>query len=397
MKWTTAADVKSQLERHWMRGDICRASVGEEALFPLRLPFRMPPAKVMLDAFADLQDWVKSISGFAGKHALQLEWREINHRSLGKQSLPGALLFDSPEQAAMLIGKRQSLRLFGKLYKAALTQLPELQCWLLKRPLKALELERAWPQLVDLCLWIRAHPNPGVYLRQVSLTGVDSKFIEAHRQVLAELFDLVLPVYAINDDFSGVPGFARRYGFLDKPLMLRVRPLDASIRLLHADGAQDVVMMARTFARLGQEVQSQTRRVFMVENEINYLAFPGLSDALIVFGSGYGFDALKQARWLDERELYYWGDLDTHGFAILNQLRAVFPRVRSFLMDGATLMAHRSAWGVEPKQETKDLRHLTAEEAAVYDDLRFNRYVEQLRLEQERIAFAAVTNAAGRL
>jgi len=376
---------------------MCRAAVGEGSLFPLRLPFRMPPAKVMLDAFADLQDWAKLMAGFAGKRALQLEWRTVNHRSLGKQQLPGALLLNSPEQAAMLIGKRQSLRLFGKLYKATMARLPELQPWLLKRPLKALEMEWAWPQLIDLCLWVRTHPNPRIYLRQVSLAGIDSKFIESHRQVLAELFDLVLPVYAINDDFSGVSGFARRYGFLDKPLMLRVRPLDANIHLLHADGAQDVVMTARAFARLGQEVQSQARRIFMVENEINYLAFPELPGALIVFGSGYGFDALKQVRWLDDRELYYWGDLDTHGFAILNQLRAVFPRARSFLMDRATLMAHRSAWGVEPTQETKDLHHLTTEESAVYDDLRFNRHVERLRLEQERIAFTAVTNAAGRL
>jgi len=357
----------------------------------------MPPAKVMLDAFADLQDWVKSMEGFAGKHALQLEWRVVNHRSLGKQRLPGALLLDNPEQAAMLIGRCQSLRLFGKLYKATLMQLPELRCWLLKRPLKALELERVWPQLIDLCLWIRAHPNPGVYLRQVSLTGVDSKFIESHRQVLAELFDLVLPVYAINDDFSGVPGFARRYGFLDKPLMLRVRPLDANIRLLHADGTQDVMMTAMAFARLGREVQSRTRRVFMVENEINYLAFPGLSDALIVFGSGYGFDALKQARWLDKRELYYWGDLDTHGFAILNQLRSILPQARSFLMDRHTLLAHRAAWSFEPQQEKRDLIHLSDEEAALYDDLRGNVLAGSLRLEQERIVFTDVLAAISKL
>jgi len=376
---------------------MCRAAVGEESLFPLRIPFRIPSSKVMLDAFADLRGWVKLMVGFAEKHGLQLEWRAVNHRSLGKQQLPGALLLDSPEQGAALIGKRQSLRLFCKLYRTMLARLPELQSWLLKRPLKALELEQVWPQLVDLCLWIRLHPNPGVYLRQVSLTGVDSKFIESHRQVLAELFDLVLPVYAINDDFSSVSGFTRRYGFLDKPLMLRVRPLDANIHWLHADGTQDVVMTAKTFARLDQEVQSQIRRVFMVENEINYLAFPGLSDALIVFGSGYGFDALKQVRWLGERELYYWGDLDTHGFAILNQLRSILPRVRSFLMDRHTLLAHRAVWDFEPKQEKKDLIHLTDEEAALYHDLRGNALADHLRLEQERIVFTDVLAAISKL
>ena len=29
--------------------------------------------------------------------------------------------------------------------------------------------------------------------------------------------------------------------------------------------------------------------------------------------------------WLLEKEIYYWGDIDTHGFAIFNQLRGFLP------------------------------------------------------------------------
>ncbi|MDX8389479.1 MAG: DUF2220 domain-containing protein, partial [Mariprofundaceae bacterium] len=184
--------------------------------------------------------------------------------------------------------------------------------------------------------------------------------------------------------------FARRYGFLDKPMMLRLRPLDTNIRLLHADASQDVVMTAQAFARLLPEVQSKIKRIVIIENEINYLAFPEMSDALVLFGSGYGFEALKQAKWLNQCELYYWGDLDTHGFAILNQLRSLFPQVRSFLMDRQTLLKHEAVWGFEPKQEKRELRHLTPEEAALYDDLRSNTLADQLRLEQERISFEHV-------
>jgi len=46
--------------------------------------------------------------------------------------------------------------------------------------------------------------------------------------------------------------------------------------------------------------------------------------------------------------VHYWGDLDTHGFAILNQLRAWLPQTRSFLMDRQTLVEHRDRWGREP-------------------------------------------------
>ncbi len=272
-----------------------------------------------------------------------------------------------------------------------------MQAWLLKRPIKALVLESVWFRLLDLCVWMQTHPRSGIYLRQVSLNGIDSKFIESHRGVLAELFDLVLPRFAIDEDYSGVAGFARRFGFLDKPLMLRVRPLDADIRLLETDAtalsAQDLVMTAAAFAGLNPAVQAQSNRVFIVENEINYLAFPELTGALVIFGSGYGFEALKQADWIKSCAIYYWGDLDTHGFAILNQLRATFPQAQSLLMDRQTLLQHELAWVVEPKQETKDLIHLRPAESELYDDLRNNRLSEQVRLEQERIAFDHVMMA----
>lgn len=45
-----------------------------------------------------------------------------------------------------------------------------------------------------------------------------------------------------------------------------------------------------------------------------------------------------------------WGDIDTHGFAILDRLRRHFPQVRSMLMDRATLLAHEGQWVTEQAQ-----------------------------------------------
>jgi hypothetical protein len=130
------------------------------------------------------------------------------------------------------------------------------------------------------------------------------------------------------------------------------------------------------------------QRVFITENETNFLAFPMVADGMVVFGAGYGFDMLADAAWLHGRELHYWGDIDTHGFAILDALRARFGHARSFLMDRETLLAHRPHWGTEPAPEQRDLLRLTAQESALYDDLRRNRLGPQVRLEQERIGYA---------
>ena len=56
-------------------------------------------------------------------------------------------------------------------------------------------------------------------------------------------------------------------------------------------------------------------------------------------------------------------------------------------MDRETLLAHRLHWGEESHPAHRDLARLTPEEAAVYDDLRFDRHQPRLRLEQERVGY----------
>ncbi|XAS68112.1 DUF2220 domain-containing protein [Micrococcaceae bacterium Sec5.7] len=125
--------------------------------------------------------------------------------------------------------------------------------------------------------------------------------------------------------------------------------------------------------------------VIVTENLVNFLSLPQRPRTLAIFGGGYGFLALRDAAWLRECEVLYWGDLDTHGFRILDQLRAVHPHVNSVLMDEATLLAHRDAWGSEPSPSQAMLTRLTDEEAAVYTSLGNDGYGPAVHLEQELI------------
>jgi hypothetical protein len=117
----------------------------------------------------------------------------------------------------------------------------------------------------------------------------------------------------------------------------------------------------------------------------------------VIFGAGYGFENLAAAKWLLGKELYYWGDIDTHGFAILNQLRRTLPHAASMLMDERTLLDHRELWGIEERQESAELALLKGEEREVYDGLRQGRWGERVRLEQERVGFERVVDVLGRL
>lgn len=87
------------------------------------------------------------------------------------------------------------------------------------------------------------------------------------------------------------------------------------------------------------------------------------------------------------RDRQYWGDLDTHGFRILDQLRAVHPHVVSVLMDQATRLAHREAWGRESAPSRAELARLSRKESALYRALGGDLYGPAVRLEQELIGW----------
>jgi hypothetical protein len=384
--WTTPDDLRAQVLRLWERDELLAVAL------PLRLSLRVPSSSELSERFDEVRNWAAALQQDSSK-GYRLVQREVRHRVIGQNSLPGEAWVDTLADALRLIGKVREGRAFGALL-AETQQQPALLPWLQRQPRRALALADEWSKLLAIVAWVQAHPRPGIYLRQVDLPGVHSKFIEAQRGVLAELLDLVLPAEAIDAASSGAAQFARRYGFRDKPLRVRIRFLDPRHAAWVSGTDADYTLSGQAFAALNPAVE----RVFITENEINFLAFPALADSLVVFGAGYGFDALGQAAWLQQRSLHYWGDIDTHGFAILDQLRSHFAHAQSFLMDSATLLAHRDQWVGEPQPTQRDLARLSDDERRLYDDLRWCRLRDEpLRLEQERIAFGLVEQAVAAL
>ncbi len=388
MNWTRPADLRAQLQKLWDRGGLLASLVTGEKLFPKRLVLKCPTSAEMAERFDEARAWIGELREMP--HC-RVETREFNHRVFGANAVPAEVWIDALDEALALIGKRRDANRFATLLDVTRERQPRLLDWVARRPLRALELFDEWSRLLEIVAWVQAHPRPGVYLRQVDVPRVHSKFIEAHRGVLAEWLDIVLPPEAIERSASGTSQFARRYGFRDKPLRIRFRILDPEFALWSCIREPDMTLDAESFARLDAKIS----RVFITENEINFLAFPKVTGSLVIFGAGYGFDVLARAAWLSRCRVHYWGDIDTHGFAILDQLRAHVAHAESFLMDRTTLLAFEAQWGEEEKQTRRDLLRLNPDERALYDDLRDNRLRKNLRLEQERIGFGWVESALG--
>jgi len=383
MSWTTPGELRDQVERVWKRGRILSARITGETLFPLKLSMVCPKARVMGQSFDAVRGWIRELednSRSCKGFGYDIEWAEINHRQLGRNRMPGRVSVPTEADALRLIGKEREGRRFRELAEVTIGRFPALASWVSRRPFVLLDHAQDWPLILGVLAWFRDHPRSNLYLRQVDIPGVDTKFIEARKPLFCDLLDIVLDRDDASLSDSTAPTFEQKYGLRAKPQVIRFRALDNRVAIA---GLSDIAIPTRDFASL----DVAARHVFITENEVNGLAFPDFADAIVIFGLGYGIDLLKSASWMSGAHIHYWGDIDTHGFAMLDRLRFAFPQARSLLMNRETLLAHRALWGREEAPCRATLSRLDPDEQALYNDLIYDRLGEKLRLEQERISY----------
>jgi hypothetical protein len=392
MKWTTGEMIAGQLLRRWRRGDFLAARLTGESLFPLELKLKRPSARELAQQFGAAQDWVSALVAASRQgqgFGFDLRFQASRNRVQGVNELPVAAVFHRESDALRLIRRQADADRFQSVADDTLSRHPSLSAWLARRPLVALEHADCWDTVLTVLDWFIAHPRPGLYARQLDIPGVDTKFIETHRALLTQLLEVVLPEEAVDPGAAaGVKGFLQRFGLREEPPLVRFRLLDPR---LFIDGLSDLSLPPEQFAALHLPL----RLVFITENQINGLAFPAHPGSMVIFGLGYGLDRLAGVEWLPHVDVRYWGDIDTHGFGILDRLRATLPEAQSFLMDRQTLEAHRDLWGQEPPdgRYTGPSTRLRAAEQELLEDLRADRLGQRVRLEQERISYGWLKRA----
>ncbi len=342
--------------------------------WPLVTALGVPREKDLLQNGDLVRHWIQAWNAWNGPG--QLEWHERQWPVMGTQRLPKTLAQESPEEVASCIGTQAS----WCRAKARYTRFREH--W----PALASELSRHFDVLADytdadcnrlytLIAWFMEHPASHLYLRQVPVPGLDSKWIEKRRTLILHL------LAAAQNNPQEFADFYALCGLRPFPKLVRMRLLDPDLQTA-TGGLADITAPVDELARLSLA----PRCAFIVENLQTALAFDQLPGAVLIMGLGYAVEPLRELPWLDNIPCVYWGDLDTHGFAILSRARGIRPQIRSCLMDEHTLLEHEDLWGEEPSQHAAQaLPNLTPDEQHVYQGLKHHRWGKRIRLEQERI------------
>jgi hypothetical protein len=365
--------------RDWLAG------TDADGQWPLAIPLGLPTEQAALRQVDAVRAWAGAWRDWRG--AGELRWSERRWKVLGTQSLPEVLVLHGPEQVAMWIGEQERWGRAASRFDHIVALWPPLAARRQRLFSMLADYSDAdFERLLGLLAWIATHPDSGLYPRQIPIGGIDSKWIETRKGLLSELVAAVRGAAAVGADFYSLCGLRR------PPVQVRMRILDPALRAC-LGGLGDITAPVGELAGLALPASV----ILIVENLQTGLALKDLPGAVAFMALGYSVDLLAELPWIVPATSIYWGDIDTHGFAILHRARSILPRLSSVLMDEATLLQFRPLWTDEKLQHGPTaLSGLTSDENRVYYALKQNRWGQNLRLEQERIAWDFAWTAISR-
>lgn len=357
--------------------------LAQEGAWPLTYSLGAPTENQVAEDTRAVRAWVDAWVGWRGPG--NVSWTERRWARLGQQLLPAGLVFSSPLEVATVSGQESRWKRAVERYEHLAKRWPVLASGSgLARHFEVLADYPAldFQRLVSLLAWLEQNPASGVYLRQLPVEGLDTKWLETRTGVVTGLLRL------LRDD-TGTGDFYSLCGLRRPPYRVRIRLLCPELRQA-VGGLRDIEAPVDEL----QSLPIQPAGVVIVENLETGIALPDLVGVVAVMKLGNAVSVLDALPWLQRTKAVYWGDIDTHGFAILGRARRVLPGLKSVLMDRETLLAYRPLWVQEKAQHSSaELPLLNDAERVVYDGLRGHLWGPNVRLEQERLPLVMATRA----
>ncbi|MBC7532058.1 MAG: hypothetical protein H7318_10800 [Oligoflexus sp.] len=383
-------DLQKKALRKWPL--ILRSAILLENLFPMELPLGPPQGLELLNEFESVGTWIREIRAFALKHDLGLRDKVIQHRQMGAQVLPTHLLINDLDHYLKWIGRGTLFRRWLAEVEITLRDFPALHEWLLKNVETVERNLDIWPSIRAVMNRFMESEIAHLYLRELDIPWVDTKFIETNRMLLSQLLIIVLPEERVIAGVapSSASRFCQKFGLRFDQTLIRFRWLDEDQA---PAGLADMTIPLNDFQMHKPEVEN----VFITENKINGLIFPRVKNSIVIFGLGGGIDILREVNWLQSKRVLYWGDIDRHGFAILARLRKFLPNAESFLMDSTTFHSFKIFWVKDSASQRPDCNRelMSPEEIALFDEIYDEADGGFLRLEQERIPVPYIRSVLG--
>jgi hypothetical protein len=362
-----------RLAQRWWR-EVLLNAIDEGTYFPKEITRigRIKPSNVLRD-FQKIQDELillrensKEVKGFG----YSIAWEEVKNQKVGKNSFPVSIAFETLEDYLKFIKKEKEFKKFKTCSHLICSRYPKLLEWIKSNPEQIIDHEDNWNDLLKVCEYFIRNPKPNLYIRELPI-DIHTKFIQQNETIITSLLQALISEHTDNSQRI----FERRFNLKYDQPMIRIRFLDESIAF---QNLLDVTIPLNDFELLHLDCKN----IILTENKMNFLTLPKLKNTLAIWtGGGFNIKFLKGINWMFAKRIFYFGDLDTHGFLILDQMRGYYPQTQSILMNWETYKSFESFLKAGKPISNYNLTHLSDEESEIYTKLKS----DNLRLEQERI------------
>ncbi len=386
-------EIKKKAENKFL--PLLHSIIDEKDFFPLLIPSAKGSVK---DSFAERKVEAENLyknSKNAKGRGYTVETKTIKTHKQGMQTIIEKIYFETEIDFIRFIGKEKETENFKKhlsIVKSRFLNLnaEDVQNDWLKKHLRSLiaETEDDYWQNIFLCaIWFLNNPHCNVYLREIPVP-VHTKFIEQNTSLIFSVYT-ALNKNKDTDKINSNADIYKIWGVRTAEPFIRFRSLDKDIHLKILNEeftSYEIQTPLSAFAKINF---NSIEYIFIVENLMVYLTFPAFNKALCIFGSGFAAVNLKECKTLNEKKLYYFGDMDEHGFEILSNVRSIFPNIQSFCMDQKTYETFSifAVKGENSHSKIEDL-NLSEDELHLFKFLRENKTIG--RLEQEKISQAFI-------
>jgi hypothetical protein len=320
--------LKERLKLRWKEAlskSLTESSVVTESAFPYEVRIGAPKIDRSSVAGADIGQAVTFFREWKTLSDTQnIQYKDISRRGGHKGATPQSIIFDDMTAMAAFLGQS-----YLKEAKKAYTR---LNAWISIHP-SLINMGRKhviWMALTDIQFTgltefltkRQTKPNNMMDIREMSLTGVDGKFLENNKALVMECLS-VMSLLQEGTDWREQMGFRmdNRHA-----LWVKFHPEDMTGPL----GTQQFAVRSDAFTTLPTSVTQAT----IVENQATFFAYDPEPGCCLAWGSGNAISGMAPYMTaLADVDIIYWGDIDQDGLKILDRVRAIWPHTQSVCMD----------------------------------------------------------------
>lgn len=365
MKWWQMDIIRDEFEKQLKHAKLFEQLVdGNKDIFTKRIKL------VKVDngnykKFYDWHKWWKDIH--ESKIGIRVNFANHNCGQIAINLVPDTYTVESAETVFRYLGKTSYMNCFLEAYHLIVDDFPELKLWCISRRDDLILNKEFAQKVLNLAHYFKNGAEKNCYITQWKIEGIDTKFHQKNFDTFRKIANAVLNINLKNkDEFYEYFSLRDRYSEINTGIVGND---------LYFNGCHRFSITVWELAKWDKKPD----KVIIFENKDvgSYVLDEVTSDVscVIFYGTGASISGLKNVDWLQNCQLYYYGDLDKDGFAILSELRGKFPSLRSFLMEEYTPDI------TDRKGNPRSIANLTEKELECYNQI----ISKNTRFEQEHI------------